>query len=340
LISLFPIDTIGHGSAFVPAFSPGKAGIFLQSQPTRRSCKMKVSANTRLAFTLIELLVVIAVIGVLAGIAFPAVQSVREQARGAECLNRLRQVGVAIKSFEACRKHFPAGINPYNFGEWRSSTWLTRILPFVEQDALWNQATSDYQADPSPFRSHLGMRTVVELYQCPSDPDSAKLSWTHGGRLVTTTSYVGVNGTNYRERDGVFFLDSRIRINDIQDGLSQTLLVGERPPSPDFWYGWWYAGHGQSGSGSPDMILGVRELNDPPPPGVTNYLESCPPGPWQFSEGTRGNQCDVLHFWSYHPGGAHFLFCDGHIRLMSYDANEIMPGLATRNGDEVITGDF
>ncbi|MEQ1906522.1 MAG: DUF1559 domain-containing protein, partial [Pirellulaceae bacterium] len=122
-----------------------------------------------------------------------------------------------------------------------------------------------------------------------SDPESDKVQWTHENRIVTTTNYLGVNGTDYKKRDGVFYLNSATKFRDILDGQSNTLMVGERPPSPDFWYGWWYAGFGQSGSGSPDMLLGVREVHDPPPPGVTNYLETCPPGPYQFTKGKHGN---------------------------------------------------
>ena len=115
-------------------------------------------------------------------------------------------------------------------------------------------------------------------------------------------------------------------------------MVGERPPSADKWYGWWYAGLGQSGSGSPDMLLGVREINDPPPPGETSYLEDCPPGPYHFVNGTPGDQCDTLHFWSYHSGGANFVFCDASVRFIPYTADDVMPQLATRSGNELVVG--
>jgi prepilin-type processing-associated H-X9-DG protein len=180
---------------------------------------------------------------------------------------------------------------------------------------------------------------LLNLYQCPSDPNSGQVHWTHNGYLVATTRYLGVNGTNYTTRDGVFYLNSATKMRDITEGTSNTLLLGERPPSPDLWYGWWYAGHGQSGSGSPDMLLGVRERNDPPVGGVTNYLETCPPGPYQFIRGRR-EQCDTLHFWSYHSGGANFAFCDGSVRLLPYEVDEVLPQLATRAGGEVFDKPF
>ncbi len=124
-------------------------------------------------------------------------------------------------------------------------------------------------------------------------------------------------------------MDSRIRLNDITDGTSSTLVAGERPPSADFWYGWWYAGVAQSGTGSPDMVLGVRELNV-----NAAFAWFCPPGPYHFQAGSINNQCDVFHFWSPHSGGANFLFADGHVQFLTYSADSILPALATRAGGE------
>jgi prepilin-type processing-associated H-X9-DG protein len=108
-------------------------------------------------------------------------------------------------------------------------------------------------------------------------------------------------------------------------------VAGERPPSADFWYGWWYAGFGQAGTGSGDMLLGVRERNR----GGYIYTYFCAPGPYSFSPGRFDNQCDLFHFWSPHPGGAHFLFGDGSARFLGYAADPILPALATRAGGEV-----
>ncbi len=154
---------------------------------------------------------------------------------------------------------------------------------------------------------------------------------------MATTSYLGVNGTDWEAEDGIFYRDSATRFADIIDGTSNTLMIGERPPSPDFWYGWWYAGFGQQGTGSCDMLLGVRERKAPPLDGIKNYLEDCPDGPYHFETGKPGRQCDTLHYWSYHPGGAIFGFADGSVRFLSYGADEVMPQLATIAGGEVAT---
>ncbi len=147
--------------------------------------------------------------------------------------------------------------------------------------------------------------------------------------------YIGVNGTDYTTEDGILFKESKIRASDILNGLRSTLIVGEGPPSSDFWYGWWYCGQGQLSTGSVDMLLGVRELNE-----HTNYdVSGCPVGPYEFVTGRQDQPCDAIHYWSHHPGGAHFAFAGGEIKFLSYDANDVLPQLATRAGGEIV-GDF
>ena len=129
----------------------------------------------------------------------------------------------------------------------------------------------------------------------------------------------------------MLFQNSRVRLIDISDGASQTLLAGERPPSTDFQFGWWYAGWGQRLTGSGDQILGTLEKNLlPVTPG------SCPPGNYPYMPGNLRNQCDMFHFWSLHSNGANFLFCDGSVHFIPYSAAPIMPALATRAGGEAV----
>ena len=292
--------------------------------PTTRCNRKKQSG-----FTLIELLTVIAVVGVLLSLLLPAVQAAREAVRRLSCANNVRQISLAALNHETQYRRFPSGIVSAQ-GKRPFATWLQELLPFVEQQAIYDRATADYRVSVIPFQ-HRGMQTLIPLFQCPSDMASGSVFMTHYNRIVATTSYIGVNGTNYREKDGVFFLNSVTKTRDITDGLSQTLLVGERPPSPDFWYGWWYAGAGVSQSGAADMLLGVNELNDP----RGSFLQSCPTGPYSFVPGDPKDQCATLHYWSFHPGGAQFAFCDGSVRFISFQANLIMSQHATKSGGEV-----
>lgn len=123
-----------------------------------------------------------------------------------------------------------------------------------------------------------------------------------------------------------------MRFTDITDGTSNTLLVGERPPSKDLWYGWWYAGFGAGGNGTADMVLGVRENI---PPGDA-FIPDCGGLPARFAPGRIDNMCDAFHYWSLHSGGANFLFADGSVRFLAYSADAVLPALATRAGGEVV----
>jgi prepilin-type processing-associated H-X9-DG protein len=122
------------------------------------------------------------------------------------------------------------------------------------------------------------------------------------------------------------FLNSAVGFSDIRDGTSNTLLFGERPPSPDNWFGWWYAGYGQQDSGVPDMLLGVRERNI-----GYDQFSACTETLGEFRKGTLDNFCDTLHYWSCHLGGAYFAFADGRVDFLTYESNDILPLLATRS---------
>jgi len=288
----------------------------------------------RCGFTLVELLVVIAIIGILVGLILPAVQSVRESARRTECSNNLRQISLAVINFKSARGSFPSGINSPDHPSKPSLSWLAQILPHVEHENLSRISSQEFSAGLHPTAGpHVGLQTFVGLYACPSDPRSSGPHFTHENFLVALTSYVGVCGTNYTTEDGVFYENSKTRADEITDGLSNTIMIAERPPSADEWYGWWYAGYGQEGSGSPDMLLGAREIND-----GAIFAEDCAAGPYEFSPGDIDQQCDLFHYWSLHPGGAHFAYADGSVHFHSYDiAPEIIPALATISGKEVVS---
>ncbi|MBY0455945.1 MAG: DUF1559 domain-containing protein, partial [Gemmataceae bacterium] len=126
---------------------------------------------------------------------------------------------------------------------------------------------------------------------------------------------------------------SAVKLTDVADGTSNTLLAGERPPTPDLWIGWWYAGVGIDWQGTADTVLGARERATP-----SGYpdLPDCGPGSAVFRSRTLDDACGAMHFWSLHPGGAHFLFADGGVRFLTYRAADVLPALATRAGGEAV----
>ncbi len=311
-------------------------------------------SRRRVGFTLIELLVVIAIIAVLIGLLLPAVQKVRSAAARTQCQNNMHQMGLALHSYNDTHGSFPTGVSyTYPRQYW---SWMALILPFVEQQNVYNQAnTWANSASPAyaywpwggfwlspqtPANPALG--TVLKSYFCPADGRQDKTipgsTWGGVGN-VAFTGYLGVSSgtsadTQYQSYTGIFSQTYRanaqkVRILDVKDGTSNTLMVGERPPSADLEYGWWFAGAGWDGSGTGDVILGMREYAYASALGCASSMVG-------FQPGTVNNACDQVHFWSMHDGGGNFLMADASARFVSYNTNGILPVLATYNGGEVI----
>jgi hypothetical protein len=292
------------------------------------------SRRYRAAFTLIELLVIIAIVAILLGLIVAAVQKARESASRAQCTNNLRQLGLALHQHHDSREMFPPGMRYRNGGDpYKMMSWLTQVLPYLEQQELWAISERAYRQSSSPFANppHVGLATVMGGFACPSDSRAASVQIAaRDGFSIALTSYLGVEGKNVYSQDGILFRDSRVGIRDITDGTSQTLLVGERPPSADFQFGWWYAGAGQQFTGSADMVLGVQEQN------IVNYgFAPCRRGAYEYGPGQINDQCDMFHFWSVHPGGANFMCADGSVHFLTYSAAPLLPALASRAGGEI-----
>ncbi len=291
----------------------------------------------RAAFTLVELLVVIAIIAVMIALLLPAVQRVRDAAARLQCTNNLKQIALAAHHFHDTARAFPMGRRPVTAKEaYPYMSWMTQLLPHLEQQNLWNVTTQAYQTKRSFTANppHVGVTTPLPVFSCPGDgrADSVQLA-VRDNKYVALTNYLGVSGYDYSTLDGVLIPNRAIRITEITDGTSNTLFAGERPASADFQFGWWYAGAGQLGTGSADMILGVREQNLL----FARYPE-CPPGRYSFAEGRLTNQCDMFHFWSTHAsGGGNFAFSDGSVRYLFYDGWNVLPALASRAGGEAVS---
>jgi prepilin-type N-terminal cleavage/methylation domain-containing protein len=125
------------------------------------------SSPSRRGFTLVELLVVIAIIGVLVALLLPAVQAARESARRMRCQNNLKQIGLASHNH-----HDVVGEMPRAFSPTTGLSWHVNILPFIEQQSLFNQfdTTSNTTSHTSPNRNDPYGLTIIPMYQCPSCP--------------------------------------------------------------------------------------------------------------------------------------------------------------------------
>lgn len=293
-------------------------------------------------FTLVETLVVIAIIGMFMSIMLPAIQHVRAAVDKMQCLDRMRQIGIALHLYHGDYNHLPPGRHPgdgqpapYLQSQDNLLSWRVLLTPYLEQDALYHTALDDVARNPQPWR-HAGQSTVVKIFTCPADSRLGTAQMNEDGIPCAFSSYVGVSG-HWTNKNGMFASPSvgpGRRFADCTDGVSNTLLVGERPP-PDSWRaGQWYSRVWYFKYGDvygPDHVLSVRQI----PYGITLCGEG------RYGPGRTDNLCDHLHFWSLHSRGANFLFLDGSARLLPYHiGDEVLSALASRNGGEVVDPDW
>jgi prepilin-type N-terminal cleavage/methylation domain-containing protein len=221
-----------------------------------------------MGFTLVELLVVIAIIGVLVAMLLPAVQAAREAARRSSCQNNLRQVGIALQNYHDTNKRFPSVAyltrptgTPGQVGAFHH-TWLTSILPFIEQDPLHKSINFNLPAFNQPVRS-----TTVKILHCPSDGANEDPFEMHN---IAKTNYAGSEGYHWwtdamffdpawgspwnqlqgrGSYAGVFQIGKTNDMADIKDGTSNTVAVCEVDS-----HGW---------GGGPIWTMGTGQPNQP-----------------------------------------------------------------------------
>jgi len=287
----------------------------------------------RRAFTIVELLVVIAIIGVLIALLLPAVLSARAAARRIQCANHMKQVSLAVLTFHDAKQRFPK----FGFDE---TGWTCAIMPFLEEAAVNALAVKEGQLDYSQ-----AFAVPVPSFQCPEHP-------ARGGQSHSTLyaqfgtrgliSYPGVAGRLRAERYapggdtgilGAWVGDNvGVRISDIGDGTSNTLLLGERPPGPGETgdWGWW------AGRNDWDIILYATVVKLDGPPSVISGYPDCT-FPAVYAEGVLENGCDQNHFWSLHPGGGQWAMADGSVHFIPYSVSPlVIEQLATRDGGEAV----
>ncbi len=301
-------------------------------------------------FTLVELLVVITIIGILIALLLPAVQAAREAARRLQCANNLKQLGLAIHNYHVAHACFPISItfDPPIDGapgpQGRSGKgWIVSALPYLEQQALFDQfqnalcfngnMTTNGTVGEGMSRATCRelMKTQLSLLHCPSDSSVRELSTTEfqwPGVPMALTSYKGVIGDT-RMGDawtgsadchrtsrcsGIFWRHSyvfTVSIDDIRDGTSNTLAIGEDVPEVNRHSGAFYANGDYASCHAP-----------------LNYFPD-PPTPTQWPM--------VMSFRSRHPGGAQFCLADGSVRFLSESINiDLYQALSTKAGREPV----
>jgi len=311
-------------------------------------------SRRRHGLSLIELLVVLALIGVLLGLLMSAVQNVRGAAGRLSCQNNLKQVALATHNYHAAHEHLPAEYRGTRFPHRMASIpWTVSLLPHLEQNDLHQSAMAAYASAPG-YQSppHTGLIRVVKPYTCPNDGRLSSPLTGSDGTTAAYGSYVGVVGVAADPRRGgtppippnrmgVIFpvivgAVGPVRFADITDGLSQTVMFGERPPPGRRLAGNWYTVDVPGEYGETDDGL-CRGLSLPAYSATdTNRCR----GPFQLGPGRVENPCDSYHFWSLHPGGANFAFADGSVKFLRYSAAGILPALATRAGGETVPGEW
>ncbi len=295
-------------------------------------------------FTLIELLVVIAIIAILIALLVPAVQKVREAAARAQCQNNLHQIGIALNNYHDVQKCFPAGYvcqtqaNPeFTSPGWG---WAAQLLPYIDQGNLANLINFNLAVE-NPVNL-TARTTIVPVFVCPTDRFTGVFTIydTNNNALAqaATNSYAACAGVgididdDLDDGNGIFFRNSKITFNDITDGSSNTIAIGERAclMTQTPWAGAVSFGTARATPGAP--------INDP------NAVEEAPVQVLAHVDIDLLNDAnsDPEDFFSPHPTVTMFLFADGTVRAISNTISvPTLQAIATRNGGEAInSNDF
>lgn len=320
---------------------------------------MNPATRSPRGFTLVELLVVIAIIGVLIGLLLPAVQAAREAMRRSACANNIRQISIAVHAYHDANKMFPIGQqvplyhlefpNGTSSESWAANRltdrrcWMHMICPFMELTNVYDQIMTAVTLNTEwPFQLSVATATYPS-FMCPSDSNAGKISyWDQNTNGKTSTrgfcgNYLACASSGSfgdsgggRDLNGLFFVKSKVKIAEVIDGLSKTVMLAECVVVPD-------------PLTSIDLRGGYFNTQNGEPLFSTQYQPNTSMGDgwygsfrnWSPKAPTGGTHRFVQFTRSWHRGGVNVAMADGSVRFVTDSVNAaIWTAAGTRAGND------
>jgi len=299
--------------------------------------------SPRTGFTLVELLVVIAIIGVLIALLLPAVQQAREAARRMQCTNNLKQIGLSLHNYHDTFNALPAGwINRNTTWDEPKYGWGVAMLPFIEQNNFYEALNPgqillrDRYTGGATTEDMQLLQTPIAAYRCPSDVTgdlNDKEPFGSSNHFdIATSNYVGNLGSSSADRartsEGLFYGNSYHNFKDITDGMSNTLLVGERDGSNSLAPNESYEAAVWAGVGGAHSIGKAAVGRNTTRAFLINHDYAFAGQPQNMGKGMS----------SLHPGGVNIVLCDGSTRFLpeTIDQDDVLRPLVMRNDGNVL----